>query len=132
MPKGILRDTGFMHYLSHIDSREALLRSPNFGQNFESYAIEEILKGIQATKVNRWDYFYYRTKNGVEVDLVLDGKFGVLPIEIKSWVTTNIRDLRSLNHFLEQQELPLGLVINNDDHVKSLSDKIVQVPITFL
>ena len=132
MPKGILRDTGFMHYLSHIDSKNALLRAPNFGQNFESYAIEEIIKGIQATRVTRWDYFYYRTKNGVEVDLVLDGKFGVLPIEIKSGVSTNIKDLKSLDHFIKQENLPLGLVINNDDKIKRLSEKIMQVPISFL
>lgn len=128
MPKGILRDSGLLHYLSSIDSRERLLRSPNFGQNFESFVIEEIIKGVQASPVHRWNYYYYRTKNGLEVDLVLDGRFGTLPIEIKSGSTTSIRDLRSLKYFVESQNLPLGLVVNNDNEVKKLSDKIVQIP----
>jgi len=28
-------------------------------------------------------YYYDRTKHGAEVDLILEGSFGVLPIEIK-------------------------------------------------
>jgi len=82
MPKGIVRDSGINNYLSAIDSREKLLRSPQVGQNFEAFVIEEIIKGLQATSVTRWDYFYFRTKNGAEVDLILQGSFGTLPIEI--------------------------------------------------
>ena len=132
MPKGILRDSGLLHFLSSIDSREKLLRSPNFGQNFESFVIEEILKGLQASAVHRWDYYYFRTKNGVEVDLVLEGRFGTLPIEIKSGSSTSLKDLGSLSYYLESQDLPLGLVINNDREKKILSDKIIQIPASLI
>lgn len=132
MPKGIYRDTGILHYLSNIDNREKLLRSPNFGQNFESFVIEEIIKGMQSCRLGRWDYYYYRTKNGVEVDLILEGKFGVLPIEIKSGSSTNIKDLKSLKFFVDSQNLPLAIVVNNDNQIKMLSEKIIQIPATFL
>ena len=132
MPKGILRDSGLLHFLSSIDSREKLLRSPNFGQNFESFVIEEILKGLQASAVHGWDYYYFRTKNGVEVDLVLEGRFGTLPIEIKSGSSTSLNDLGSLSYYLESQDLPLGLVINNDREKKILSDKIIQIPASLI
>jgi len=128
MPKGILRDSGLLHYLSSIDSRAKLLRSPNFGQNFESFVIEEIIKGIQASPVHGWDYYYYRTKNGVEVDLILEGRFGTLPIEIKAGSSTSLKDLGSLNYFVGSQNLPLGLVINNDKEVIMLNDRIIQIP----
>ena len=128
MPKGIMRDSGLLHYLSFIDSREKLLRSPAFGQNFESFIIEEILKGLEASPVPRPAYYYYRTKNGIEVDLILEGHFGVLPVEIKAGSSASIKDLRSLVHFVEDQNLPLGIVINNDTEIKALNDKIIQVP----
>lgn len=128
MPKGILRDTGFLHYLSNIKNKADLLRSPRFGQNFESFVIEEILKGLEACSVRRWDAYYFRTKNGVEIDLILDGEFGILPIEIKSGSTTKINDLKSLTYFIQGQNLPLGIVVNNDDEVKRLSEKIIQIP----
>ena len=128
MPKGILRDSGFTHYLAGIDSREAMLRSAQVGHNFESFVIEEIIKGIQATEVTRWDYYYFRTKNGAEVDLVLEGKFGLLPIEIKFGHQTKVKQLTSLQQFVKLHELPLGIVINNSNEVKMLTDDIIQIP----
>jgi len=128
MPKGIVRDSGINHYLSAVDSREKLLRSPQVGQNFESFIIEEIIKGIQATKVTRWDYYYFRTKNGAEVDLILQGSFGILPIEIKFGHQTTLRQLMSLQHFIQRHNLPFGIVINNSSEVRMLSEKIIQLP----
>ncbi len=132
MPKGVLRDSGFANYIAGIDSKEKLLRDQYAGQKFEAFVIEELIKGIQATNVRRWDYYYYRTKSGIEVDLILCGKFGVIPIEIKFGITTSIKELKSLNNFLKQENLPLGIVINNDDSVKLISDKIIQIPVSYI
>lgn len=128
MPKGILRDSGLSHFLAHINSREKLIRSPRVGQNFESYIIEEIIKGVHCTAATNWQYYYYRTRHGAEVDLILAGSFGVLPIEIKFGVTVRSAQLTSLKRFLQDNALPLGLVINNSSAVKVLASNIVQVP----
>lgn len=128
MPKGIVRDSGINHYLTGIDTREKLIRAPQVGRNFESFIIEEIIKGIQATKVTRWDYFYYRTRNGAEIDLVLSGSFGILPIEIKFGRETSRRQLMSLQQFVQHHNLPFGIVVNNSRKVRMLSEKIIQVP----
>ncbi len=128
MPKGIIRDSGINHYLTGIDSREKLLRSPQVGHNFESFIIEEIIKGIHATNVTRWDYFYFRTKNGAEIDLVLEGSFGLLPIEIKLGQQVTLRQLTALQQFIERNHLPFGLIINNSNEVRMLNEKIIQIP----
>ena len=128
MPKGILRDSGLTHFLANIDNREKLIRSPHVGQNFESFIIEEIIKGVQCTNATNWNYYYYRTKHGAEIDLILEGSFGVLPIEIKFGTTTQSRQITSLKKFLSDHSLPLGLVINNSTEVKALASNIIQVP----
>lgn len=128
MPKGEFRDSGLTHYLAAIETREALLRSPQLGHNFESFIVEEIIKGIQATDVTRWDYYYYRTKNGAEVDLILGGSFGVLPIEIKFGQQTKVKQLAALQRFVKDNDLPLGIVINNSTEVQLLAERIVQIP----
>ena len=128
MPKGQLRDSGLTHYLAGVESREALLRLPQLGHNFEAFVCEEIIKGIQATHVTRWDYYFYRTKNGAEVDLVLEGSFGVLPIEVKFGHQTTAKQLASLQRFVKDNDLPLGIVVNNSTEVRMLADRIVQVP----
>ncbi len=132
MPKGILRDSGLIHFLANIDSREKLIRSPNVGQNFESFIIEEIIKGIHCTEATNWNYYYYRTKHGAEVDLVLEGSFGLLPIEIKFGVVTQSRQLTSLKNFLTDNSLPVGIVINNSTEVKALAKNIIQIPATLI
>jgi predicted AAA+ superfamily ATPase len=128
MPKGIVRDSGINHYLAGIDSREKLLRAPQTGQNFEAFIIEEIIKGLQATSVTRWDYFYFRTRNGAEVDLILDGSFGTLPIEIKFGHKTTLRQLTSLQQFVNRNNLPFGIIINNSNDIRMLGEKIIQLP----
>ena len=128
MPKGVIRDSGINHYLSGIDSKEKLFRVPQLGQNFESFVIEEIIKGLQATNVVHWDYFYFRTRNGAEIDLVLDGSFGTLPIEIKFGHQTTLKQLTSLQQFVRRHNLPFGIVVNNGRGVRMLSEHIVQVP----
>ena len=129
MPKGIFRDTGLLHYLQNITTREQMLHSPTVGHNFESFVIEEINKGLQAKMVPKWDYYYYRTRNGSEIDLVLDGSFGILPIEIKFGATTRLKQLTGLNKFIQENQLPMGLVINNSEEIKLLNERIVQIPV---
>jgi predicted AAA+ superfamily ATPase len=128
MPKGLVRDSGITHYLAGVDSRDRLLRSPQVGQNFESFVIEEIIKGLQAAGVTRWDYYYFRTRNGAEVDLVLQGRFGLLPIEIKLGRQTGLKQLTGLQQFIARHALPFGILVNNSDRVRMLSDTIVQIP----
>lgn len=129
MPKGIFRDSGLVNYLLGIETKKALLRHHSRGLNFESFVIEEVLKGIQSLEPVRCDYYYYRTRGGAEVDLILDGSFGILPIEIKLGTTTPLKRLTSLQKFIKDNQLPYGLVINNSKEVRLLAEKIIQIPV---
>ena len=128
MPKGFLRDSGLIHYLLNIKNKEELIRSPKAGQIFESFVIEEILKGLTFKYLRPWSYSYYRTKNGAEIDLVIEGSFGLLPIEIKLSSFVETRSLTALNKFITEYSLPFGLVINNSQEIKMVSEKILQIP----
>ena len=131
-PKGILRDSGLIHYLLDIKNKEQLLRSPKLGQIFESFVIEELIKGLSSKILGRWAYSYYRTKNGSEIDLILEGDFGLLPIEIKFSSSVENRSLIALNQFIKEYSLPFGVVVNNSQEVKMLSEKIIQIPVSLI
>ena len=49
MPKGHIRDSGLLHYMTKIHSFEYLIENPLVGVSFESFVIEELLKGLNAT-----------------------------------------------------------------------------------
>ena len=132
MPKGILRDLGLAHYFLGIESKDRLLRHPCVGFNFESFVIEEIIKGLQALDPLRFDYYYYRTRGGAEIDLILEGSFGILPLEIKLGTTTSLKQLTSLRKFIKDHQLPYGIVINNAKEIKLLTERIIQIPAIYL
>jgi uncharacterized protein len=79
-PKIYIRDTGLMHRLLGIRDFEQLQGSIWLGNSWETYVIEEIARvGGKA-----FEYSFYRTQAGAEVDLILRGSSGKLTvIEIK-------------------------------------------------
>lgn len=132
MPKGIIRDSGLLHYLLKIQDEESLLSDPIVGLSFEGYVIEEILRGLAAKGIVNYDYYYYRTKDGAEIDLILEGTFGIVPIEIKYGSYTSLKNLKVLQEFVITNNLGLGIVINQANKVEQLTDRIIQIPINYL
>lgn len=132
MPKGYIRDSGLRNFLQQIHSVDALFNNPLVGNSFETFVIEEIIKGLQATSIPHWDSYYYRTRDGAEIDLILDGGFGQLPIEVKYSINTPLKQLRTLERYVEEHQLPLGIVVNQANHIAWLTKNILQLPIFWL
>ena len=132
MPKGYMRDSGLLHYLLHIYTIDDLYNHPISGRSFEAFIIEEILNGLNATMLTNWQGYHYRTKHGAEIDLILEGDFGIIPIEIKQSTTITPKQLLSLTQFIDDHKLSLGLVINQSNELLWLNKNILQVPFTYL
>lgn len=67
-PKIYLRDSGVVHALLNIETREELLGYPVAGASWEGLAIEAITASAPA-RTTPW---FYRTSAGAEIDLVLE------------------------------------------------------------
>ncbi|MDP6179380.1 MAG: hypothetical protein QGG48_05760 [Desulfatiglandales bacterium] len=50
--------------------------------SFQRVSLCSIISGLNATGAGS-GYYYYRAGGGAEVDLVLEGEFGLIPIEMK-------------------------------------------------
>ena len=97
------------------------------GHAWEAMVLENLLRELNSLGVS-YDYYYYRTSAGAEVDLVLEGDFGLIPIEIKYGQNIALRNLRSLKDFVNDRNCPYGLVINNDEKVRLYDEKIIGIP----
>lgn len=126
-PKGCLRDSGLAHRLLQISDADALATHPLAGRSWEAYAGELLLRGFAAAGIQVAPY-HFRTRGGAEVDLILTGEVGTLPVEIKLGAGTEPRSLRALAEFVAGHDCPLGLVINNDEKPRLLAERIVSVP----
>ncbi len=132
MPKGHIRDSGLTHSLLRITNPQQLYGDPIVGRSFESFIIEELIKGLQSLLLSHWQPYYYRTRSGAEIDLILEGPFGTLPIEIKYGINTNLRQLKVLEDFVKNQNLPFALLINQAEKPYWLTKYIYQLPANYL
>jgi len=128
MPKGHFRDSGILHHARKFSNLNELDQHPIVGHSFESFIIEEIIKGVQATNASSWNYYYYRTRNRAVIDLILHGKFGIIPIEIKYGIQTPMKSLNTIRSFVKEHNLKFGILINNSDSVRWLTPEIIQIP----
>ena len=81
-PKIYLRDTGILHSLANISSFDALYGHPLIGASWEGYVIEQIYRCVE---YRTWNFYFYRTQAGAEIDLILISPNGKMTcIEIKS------------------------------------------------
>lgn len=131
MPRGQLRDTTLVNYLLNINSIDDLRAHPQLGRIWESFVIEQILKNLDSSLIKNNSYFY-RTHNQNEIDLVIEGRFGLIPIEIKAGLSNKKDHLITLNNFIEEHKCPYGILINLDNEIRKLSPKIYQVPACFI
>ena len=78
LPKGHFRDSGLLLFLQNIFTPEALEFYPKLGNVFESFVVEELIRGVQAVAARNLNHYHFRTKAGGEIDLILEGSFGLL------------------------------------------------------
>ena len=78
-PKVYIRDTGLLHALLDIQTFDDLFGHPIYGASFESYIVENVCSCLK-----NWNHYFYRTRLGAELDLVLEKAGKVIAIEIKS------------------------------------------------
>ena len=115
-PKVYVRDSGLVHALLDIDSKENLLSHMVLGASWEGFVIENLL---QCAPTNVQAYFY-RTSGGAEIDLLLVWPSGdIWAIEVKRSLTPKVErgfhvacdDLlpaRKLVVYPGQEAFPLG------------------------
>ncbi len=130
-PRGYLRDSGLLHALLRIPDLDALLSHPQMGASWEGMVVEEILRQLNAMGM-ALQYCHYRTGGGAEVDLVIEGNFGRVAVEIKHGSSVGARELRPLREFVVEQEARLGIVINNDVAPRLYGENLLGVPFNWL
>lgn len=131
MPKGYVIDSGLNHFLLNIHTKEQLYSSRKVGFLWQAFVTEQIIRIFKDQYIPHQVY-HYQTHNGGEIDLLMEGDFGLLPIEIKLGTSASIKGLKSLSQFLQEHKIKYGLLINNAQKPCWLTPQIAQIPITYL
>jgi len=97
-PKLFFYDVGLASYLLGLKNKNHVQRDPLRGGLFENLVISEIIKKYYNSGLAA-DVFFYRDKNGNEVDCLLPISRELVPIEIKSSETFHSGFLKNILHF---------------------------------
>lgn len=130
--KGFFRDQGMLHYLLRITDLDKLLIHPVAGFSFESFAIEEIIRGFQATMATQMEFTYYRTVDKSEIDLIVEGIRGVIPVEIKLSSVVKPQSLYAMKNFIADLHAEYGILINRGKRIERIAEKIIQIPVNYI
>ncbi len=107
-PKLYFNDTGLASYLLGIHDRETLMNSPNFGNLFETMIVTDFLKRF--LHFGQMPSLYYlRTRDGLEVDLVLEVGQKIHLFEIKSSMTILPKHASSLLRMSRELQKNAGI-----------------------
>lgn len=94
-PKLYFSDTALASYLLGLHDKETLMKSPNFSNLFETMIINDFLKRfLHAGQMP--SMYYLRTRDGLEVDLVLEIAQKLHLFEIKSAMTITAKHASSI------------------------------------
>lgn len=131
-PKLYFYDTGLVSYLTKWGSSKTLMAGAMSGALLENYVVSEILKSYSNLGETPYLY-YYRDKDGKEIDIVLQKDGLIHPIEIKKTATPDPRLVRVFS-VLErsQDELGIGAVICLAETLGAFDSKNYIIPVLLL
>lgn len=132
-PKIYFTDTGLASYLMGLNSAETLTPSSSFGPLFETLVVTDFWKRFlhhgQTPSI-----YYLQTRDGLEVDLIIELAGRLNLVEIKSSTSLRPEHLRSL--IIAQRDLGnrvnKSFVVSNFKETFTLDNKIKNIPISSL
>jgi predicted AAA+ superfamily ATPase len=133
-PKVLMTDTGLMAHAIGADV-EALSRpGGDAGPLLETFVGMELRKSL-AWSTQRATIHHFRTKDGTEVDLVLETPDGrIVGIEVKAAATVRSSDFLGLRHLQERlgDRFVVGLVLYTGTETLPFGDRLRCTPLSAL
>jgi len=126
-PKLLFRDTGLLHYFLGIHCQEELSVRPERGASWEAFICEQLitLSALRRPGTQAW---CWRTSAGAEVDLLLDGPGGLVPVEVKLHSAPGTDAVRGLRACMGDLGLKRGVVVSGGQESYALADGVRVMP----
>jgi predicted AAA+ superfamily ATPase len=133
-PRLFFTDTGLLAHQIQVSGQSVLDKSFQFGRLLENFVITELRKQMGWSRAAR-SMSYYRTQEGTEVDIVLEGAGGkVVGIEIKAASTLNKKDFKGLQHLSDKlgSRFLRGIVLYTGEEQLPFGPKMYCMPVSAL
>jgi uncharacterized protein len=125
-PKCYFIDTGLVSYLVGLQDEGHALEGPMAGALFETACVSQFYKRFSAF-ADPCSLYYYRSTDGLEVDLLIETGKTIYPIEIKLSSTIDYGRTSSLMKWLEISRIKdvRGLIISTSKELGIVGKSVV-------
>lgn len=127
-------DTGLCAHLIGRTAKRLLKDDGAVGPLLENFVMGELARQLEWCQT-RASLHHYRTRDGNEVDAVLESADGrVVGVEVKAGMTVRTDDFASLRHLQQRlgDRFQLGLVFHTGQGTLSFGERLLAVPIDAL
>lgn len=129
-PKLHFQDTGLACYLARLGDPANLSLSYFAGAFFETYCVNEIIKGFKNNN-RKAEFYYYRDNHQNEIDLVILENGILYPIEIKQTMNPNASNAKAFSQLNDSAyRLGVGYVVCMVNRLTKLNDGVFALPIS--
>lgn len=132
-PKLYFTDTGLACYLVKFNDYKTLANSYFAGAFFETFAVNEIIKGLENNNRLVEELFYYRDSNQNEIDIVILENATLHLIEIKLGSSFNKSHIKAFSQLINSKyTIKTSYIICMSDNIYKIDNDIFTLPIYFL
>lgn len=133
-PKLYFLDTGLIAYLTKWTTPEVLEAGAMAGAFFETFVVGEVLKSFYNAGILEPPLYYYRDKDGKEIDLLIEQDGKLHPVEIKKTANPSKRQLANFSVLEKNESITIGTggIICLYEKSLPLDDKNVTIPVSWL
>jgi hypothetical protein len=127
-------DSGIAANLMGMNARRLRQPTSPLGSLLEGFVAMEIARQLTWSN-ERAELFHYRTRDNIEVDLVLENRSGdVVAIDVKAAATVRAEDFRGLRHLADRlgDDLVVGIVLYTGTETLPFGPKFRAVPVSAL
>lgn len=130
-PKFTFFDLGVRHAAAGLIPSLNIVKA-NPGPFFEQWVGIEILKRLQY--LGEGKLFHYRTKDGAEIDYLIQLKNTLIPVEVKWTENPTKTDARHLIEFLKENKSKskTGFIVCRCSHPQQITNNITAIPWNYL
>lgn len=129
-PKLHFRDTGLACYLARLGDPKNLSLSYFAGAFFETYCVNEIIKGFN-NHGRKAEFYYYRDNHQNEIDLVILENGELHPVEIKTTMNPSSSDVKAFAQLEgSAYEMGVGYLVCMANRLSKLKENAFALPIS--
>jgi uncharacterized protein len=124
-PKCYFMDTGLACYLTGLQMQDHVLQGPMAGSLFETACVSQFYKRFSAL-VDPCSLYYYRSTDGLEVDLLIETGKKIYPVEMKLSSTIDSGKTKSLVKWLGISKIKdvRGLIISSSKQMGLVGNNV--------